>query len=98
MKPGGQLKDIAGGIVFVLAAGNVFVYTVKTFKTTYTRPPLGVWQKGAGETPSKGSGQAEPDGKGNNGDGGGLGKSLLEAWDSLPIPGIKGGFLGGSIG
>lgn len=90
MKPGGQFKEIVGGLVFVLAAGNVFVYTVKTFKTTYTRPPLSTWQKGAGEKPSKGS--SEPEGKKKKGesDGG----ALLKAWEALPIPGIKGGFLG----
>lgn len=46
MKPGGKLAEIAALGVWSLAAGNIIVYTVKTFKATFNPPPLSVWQGG----------------------------------------------------
>lgn len=104
MKPGGKLTEALGLAVFALAAGNIMVYTVQSFKATYTRPPLSTWQKGAGEQPGKnstspnGESKAEEKKKQKKEGGGGIPEALLKGWEALPIPGIKGGFLGGPIG
>ena len=80
MKPGGKVTEAIGFGVFVLAAGNIMVYTVQSFKATYTRPPLSMWQKGAGEkgSPSKPEKKKE---KGSEGPGlgGDILKGLLKA-------------------
>lgn len=105
MKPGGKLTEALGLAVFALAAGNIMVYTVQSFKATYTRPPLSTWQKGAGQKPGEnstspnGENKAEEKAKEKKeSKGGGAGETLLKVWEALPIPGIKGGFLGGPIG
>jgi hypothetical protein len=76
MKPGGKLTEAIGFGIFALAAGNIMVYTVQCFKATYERPPLSVWQKGAGEKPTPGS--ESPGGKGNEKGKGGGGEGLAE--------------------
>jgi hypothetical protein len=48
MKPGGKLTEIVGAGIWLLAAGNIMVYTVQCFKATYESPPLTVWQGTAG--------------------------------------------------
>jgi hypothetical protein len=53
MKAGGKLTEILGAGIFALATGNIAVYTVRCFKETYSRPPLRVWQEGAGEKPNE---------------------------------------------
>jgi len=90
MKPGGKLTEAIGFGVWLLAAGNIMVYTVQCFKATYSAPPLSIWQKGAGQKPGQGSGS--PNGrvtpekeKGKNEGGEGLGEALLSPTGPNPL-------------
>jgi hypothetical protein len=82
--PSGPIREIGTAMLWTAAAGNVLVYTVKVFKASYTRPPLGTWQKGAGETPTKGS-EKGPEEKGSKGGGESLGETLVNPLGPNPL-------------
>jgi hypothetical protein len=77
MKPGGKVTEAIGFTVFALAAGNIMVYTVQVFKATYTRPPLSLWQKGAGTKPGT-KGSPVPEKEKGKSEGPGLGGEILK--------------------
>lgn len=66
MRPTGILGEVVTGLLFLAAGGNVFVYTVKSYRATFNSPPLKAWQTGGGllsgpqgEGESKGKGKGE---------------------------------------
>jgi hypothetical protein len=84
MKPGGKVSEAIGLGVFALAAGNIAIFTVQSFKATYKRPPLSLWQTGAGEKPGKNSGTPNGEKKKKK-------ESLLEKGGKAALKLIPGG-------